>query len=677
MRKHFRKYAAVAALTCVFSPSASAGGVLFDTHDIHNGRDTVSTSLEDLEVTAVKRNDVTRSSVPLQRVDAERMRTSAMTDISDALRRMAGVTLRDYGGEGGMKTLSLRGLGSQHTGVVYDGISLSDVQSGQIDLSRYTLATVSEMAVSHGDGDDIFVPARTSASSAVLSISTLMAPSTLDEDLKLTMRMKAGSFGYYSPSLYLGKSFGEKVSLSATGDYTHSDNDFPFTVHNGLETAKEKRLNSGLNNGHGEINAIWVPSAGSSLKAKLYGYGKKQRLPGPVIYYSPDNNERLSETNLFGQAQYKVRFSDKWQLQANGRFNWAQTHYQDEKGIYPGGMLDSRYIQRETYVSAVAAYSPARGLRLSYAADYFYNSLSDNSAEASRPYRNSILQAMSLRWNVWRVSLTAKGLFSIFRQGAKNGDSGKNAQRLSPSVSASVQPLEDVDLHLRLSYKNIFRMPTFNELYFDHYGSVNLDPEITDQFNLGVTYASPRSEVFNVSGSVDGYLNHIRNKIVAMPYNMFVMTMTNLGKVRVTGIDMTLAADAAPAKGHKFVVNATYSYQRAATRTSRDMLDWNQQVAYTPLNSGAASIGWENPWVSIALHATGCSARYATNTNQPSSRIPGYIEAGAAIWHIFRFHSHSLEIRADLINALGKQYELVARYPMPGRSWQCSATFTL
>lgn len=666
-----------AAILIMFSPSVYAGGLFLCADNNAEPTDTVGKELGTLTVSASRTASPTASAIPVQSIDRDKMRTSGITDISDALRRMAGVTLRDYGGEGGMKTLSLRGLGSQHTGVLYDGVALSDVQSGQIDLARYSLGSIAGLTVNHGDANDIFLPARAAASAATLSITTLRAPSMLDENLQLTAGIKTGAFGYIAPSLYIGKSIGEKVSISASGDFTHSDNNFPFTIHNGPLTKREKRKDSDLNSGHGEINAAIATNPSGTLRLKFYGYGKKQHLPGPVILYSPPNNEKLSEGNFFGQVQYKTRLSDKWSLMANAKFNWAKTHYTDINTIYPDGRLDNRYIQREAYLSAAALYRPIRGLSFSYAADWFFNNMNRNITNDPKPRRNTVLQALAVKWQVWRLMLTGKGLLSLVYNSDADGKGGKKAQRLSPSISASIQPMEKVDFHVRASYKNIFRMPTFSELYFDHKGSINLKPEITDQINVGMTYGSPKGRIWDVTVTADGYMNLVRNKIVAMPYNMFVMTMTNLDKVRVLGADVTLNAGIVPWDKQKIILDATWSYQRAATRSSRDRLDWNKQVAYTPLNSGAVSLSWDNPWVSVSIHGTGCSARYATNLNIPSSRISGYFECGAAIWHTFRFHGHSLELRADLINALDKEYELVNAYPMPGRSWQASVTFNL
>lgn len=221
-------------------------------------------------------------------------------------------------------------------------------------------------------------------------------------------------------------------------------------------------------------------------------------------------------------------------------------------------------------------------------------------------------------------------------------------------------------------------MPTFNEAYFDNYGSLNLDPEITDQWNMGVTLqTAPSSWLTYLSVTCDGYINKVRNKIVAIPYNMFVWTMTNLGKVRVYGADVTLNATFSISEGQDILLNGTYSYQRAQPRTDPGSHDWMRQVAYIPLNSGSASLSWMNPWVNASIHSTGCSARYTTNQNLPETRVAGYIDTGISLFRKFRFGRYSVEIKGDLLNIFDKQYEIVARYPMPGRSWKLSAEFEI
>lgn len=221
-------------------------------------------------------------------------------------------------------------------------------------------------------------------------------------------------------------------------------------------------------------------------------------------------------------------------------------------------------------------------------------------------------------------------------------------------------------------------MPTFNEAYFDHYGSVDILPESTDQLNLGLTYGLPQlSWLPEATFTLDGYVNHVKDMIVAVPYNMFIWTMVNLGKVRVFGLDATVNTRFVPAEGQGIILAANYSYQRAQPRTDRTSTEWMKQVAYIPLNSGGGSLTWENPWVNAVFHTTGVSARYTTNNNLPQTRIDGYMECGVTLYRTFSLGKSRLEVRADLINMFDKQYEVVANYPMPGRSWQLTVKWTI
>ena len=147
--------------------------------------------LQEVTVTETRQARAVSSTVPLHILAHEEMALLGITDMADALHRLPGITLRDYGGAGGMKTVSVRGFGAKHTGVSYDGVMLSDCQSGEIDLSRYSLENVDQLSLIVGDHDDIFIPARQASMPAMLAIRTI-APPTADHRAHLTTQVKIG-----------------------------------------------------------------------------------------------------------------------------------------------------------------------------------------------------------------------------------------------------------------------------------------------------------------------------------------------------------------------------------------------------------------------------------------------------------------------------------------------------
>ena len=86
--------------------------------------------LLELEVVSSLKPSSLVASSPLQVMEqGDFLRTGSLS-LSDAVKRMTGVDVHDYGGVGGLKTVSVRGLGAKHTAVSYDGVVLADVLFG-------------------------------------------------------------------------------------------------------------------------------------------------------------------------------------------------------------------------------------------------------------------------------------------------------------------------------------------------------------------------------------------------------------------------------------------------------------------------------------------------------------------------------------------------------------------
>ena len=148
------------------------GGLLLLYAQVGMGQDSIRTEhLQEVKVNA-RQHRILTSTSPLQLLDKGDMLRLGVTDMADALHRMPGINLRDYGVAGGMKTVAVRGFGAGHTGVSYDGVLLSECQGGEIDVSRYSLDQVQTLRLTIGDNDDIFISARQASVAALLAIET-------------------------------------------------------------------------------------------------------------------------------------------------------------------------------------------------------------------------------------------------------------------------------------------------------------------------------------------------------------------------------------------------------------------------------------------------------------------------------------------------------------------------
>jgi len=323
-------------------------------------------------------------------------------------------------------------------------------------------------------------------------------------------------------------------------------------------------------------------------------------------------------------------------------------------------------------------FTPTDQWAFDYSLDYGYNNLTSSAERTinNKPYRHTILQSATAKYRTGRLTALARLLYSLYLNDAQQGESARNMRRLSPSVSLSYRLVADQNLFLRASYKNIFRSPTFNESYYFHYGSTDLLPESTDQYNIGMTY-NTASEGCDFQMTLDGYYNHVKDMIVAVPYNMFIWTCVNVGKVDVFGGELTANMACRLNQQNSLQVSGSYSCQLAENHTNPDSPYYGNQIAYIPKHTGSVAIGWENPWVSLSLHGSGVSSRWTDNNHYEGTKIKGYWDIGLTAWHTFCWNGQSMEARFDLKNLFDTQYEIVQFYPMPGLSWQLSVKYQI
>ena len=82
--------------------------------------DTTHTySIPEITVSDIYQTREVRSTAPLQVFSKDALKNLHALQVSDAVKHFAGVTVKDYGGIGGLKTVSIRSLGAQHTAVGY------------------------------------------------------------------------------------------------------------------------------------------------------------------------------------------------------------------------------------------------------------------------------------------------------------------------------------------------------------------------------------------------------------------------------------------------------------------------------------------------------------------------------------------------------------------------------
>lgn len=655
----------IVCLLLLFSGLSSAYGQV-DTTRLYR--------LSEVEVVEKARPSSTRSAAPMQLITTESIQRLGMQDLSEAIQRFSGVTVKDYGGIGGLKTVSIRSFGAQHTAVSYDGIVISDAQSGQVDISRFSLDNVEQVSLTIGQGDDIFQTARMYASAGVIGINTAR-PVFDKRKYAISARLGGGSFGLFTPSFQYAHQLSKTWGFSTRADWVSAKGEYPFTLTNGQLVTEEKRKNSDIQSLRLEGN-LYGDIAGGEFKAKLYYYDSERGLPGSIIYYNDYAKERLWDNNFFGQAQYRKEIGERWSVQSSARYSYTYSKYRNIDSKYPDGLQVDRNTQQEYYFSAGVLFRPLTALSLSLTSDIAHNELENNFTNEADPRRLTSLTALAAQYRTSRFTLTGSLLGTFLQDKVKQGDRPSDKKRLSPAVSLSWRPFEESTFRIRASFKDIFRTPTFIDLYYLRYGNRNLKPERALQYNLGLTWSGEALIFRYLNASVDVYYNKAEDKIVASP-STYISRMVNLGEVESTGVDVNLQAEIPLAMAMQLLWTSNYSYQHAVDITDSNAKNYRHQIQYTPEHSGSASLTFENPIVNLTYGLTAVGVRYMLPQNIEANKIPGYVEQHISMNRTFLLGGMKLRIQGELLNLGDKTYDIIKFYPMPGRSWRINVTLNI
>ncbi|NDV78256.1 TonB-dependent siderophore receptor [Dysgonomonas sp. 511] len=622
--------------------------------------------LGEVEISAANKPSEALSATPLQVITSEELLKQGIQSVSDAVRRFNGIVLKDYGGVGGLKTIAIRGMGAEHTAVSYDGVTISNVQSGQVDVGRFSLDNISAVSLNIGQSDEMLQTARALASGGVLNLQT-SAPRFRNKSYRIHSKITAGSFGLFNPMVDYAQKIGKSSSLSANASWQRADGNYSLSEDIDKLIPERKRKNSDVDIFRSEVNLYTDMGNAGLLKAKVYYFDSERGLPGAVILGNDYSVERLWDKNAFAQISYDKKFGSGFHLKSNAKYDYVYTRYRDDN-------VTNKYKEQEAYLSNSLQFDANRHFSFSLAEDLFFNKL-DNKIQQfgdNLPYpkRYASLSAFTARYNNSFLTITAGALATYISEEVKNNYGDNKYKKISPLLSISYKPFAATNLRLRASYKHIYRVPTFTELYYSSVHKV-LDPESAKQLNVGLTWvgAITNTPVDYLNFSVDGYRNKVDDKIVIIP-KTFLATTMNVGNADIKGIDARLSANATINKKFGLNMSLSYSFMQAQDVTDKETERYKHQLPYTPKHSGAATLTFVNPWVEFSYSVVAASERYSLLINEADSKVDRYTDHSISLYREFKVKQSQIYLQGNVLNLWNKYYDIIAYYPMPGRSFK-------
>ena len=608
--------------------------------------------------------------VPVQVLGKEALGRINSISVADAVKYFAGVNVKDYGGIGGLKTVSLRSLGANHTGVSYDGFLLGDAQGGQADLGKFSLDNIEEIALYTGGNTEILLPARAFASASLLSLKTAAAVFNEKEKSVGTVQLKQGSFGYISPAASYRARISKKLQMSLDGFYEYAKGDYPFASYEN-NGPKEKRNNSDIRAFRGEYNAGYKLNDSSIIRFKTYYYHSKRGLPGAFVLYNPIAGQQLDDDNFFMQSSWQHKISKKHSLLLGAKFSQDKSHYLDPSYPNSAGKLENNFRQSEIYFSAAYKYMLTNALSASISSDYFTGRLrrTDIFAGAfAAPTRNSFLNNIAVKYREKYFEAGGNLLYTVLNEKVLTGNSAHDLHKFAGGFSFSAQPIQSLPLKLRGFYQHIFRAPTFNDLYYTNVGNTDLLPERAEQYDIGLTmHVLSFYFIQSLDLTCDAYFNKVKDKILAVPrQNLFQWSEQNIGKVNIKGTDVAAHFRLMPMGIFRITSDLSYSFQQALDISDKNSTLYKTQLPYTPKHSGSADISINYKSFGLSWNLLFSSYRYRSGDPIPENLVQGFSTDDLSFnWSFSKSENADYKLTAEANNIFNTQYEIIRYYPMP------------
>lgn len=647
-------------------------------------------------VAVVAKHKPYQAVIPSQTLSGKELQQLNAHSVADAIRYFAGVQLKDYGGVGGIKTLDIRSMGTNHMGVFYDGIQLGNAQNGQIDLGKYSLDNIESIQLYNGQKSEIFQSAKDFGSAGTVYITTRRPRFEEGKRYNLRVMMKTGSFGLANPSALWEYKLSQRVSLSANVEYTYATGRYKFRYRKIFSDGTLAWDTTAVRQ-NGDVYALRAEAGlfgsinGGQWNVKAYFYDSERGIPGAIVNNVWKNAQRQWDRNLFAQGSLRKRFSSRYVMMLNAKYARDYMHYNnpDTTLMY----IDNEFWQQEVYVSAANKFSIFQNWDVNLSVDYQWNTLDANLTQFVYPTRHTALAALATAFTYggFKAQASVLGTFVSDRSKIMNGGNmlgyrTKHFDKFTPAVFVAYQPFEHHDFDVRAFYKRIFRMPTFNDLYYTDIGNADLRPEYASQYDVGARYTCHMADgvLRSINVSADAYYNYVTDKIIAVPKGtgQYRWMMMNIGKVKIRGVDATARAEFALSYGIGLNTQLNYTYQRAQDYTDpTDNADeagtYKGQIAYIPRHSGSVIVGGEWQRLKLNYSFIYVGERYHNSSNIAANYEQPWYTHDISGSYEMKLGTTLVKATLEVNNLLNQQYEVICNYPMPGRNFKVILSFEI
>lgn len=614
----------------------------------------------------------------IQLLDSSLLKRYSTNNLGELLNTESDVYVKSYG-LGTLATTSIRGGGSNHTAILWNGFNLQSPMYGPQDLSLIPVNFLDEVMVQYGSSG------ATWGSGAVGGAIHLNSNPTFNKGISATAGVSFGSFADKQQHVNIELSKKRLVSNLKISNHT-AKNNFPFHNKNLPEHPLQKQTNA-------ELKQV------SIMNENYFQINEHQKINARFWYQSADRNipPSMSQARTVSNQQDEAyRITSEWQRHTERLLLAARAAHFYETLIYNDSINLTHTISksRVTILEGESKFKLTRMDLLNIIVNNTYSEASTagfNDATINgykvNPHQNRL--AFIAMYKIHNAKNTLNGFFNI-RQELINPDNHtldtidfipfkttpvltKASHPLTYSVGGEGRFLKKIVLNFSVAQH--YRIPTFNDLYWAQGGNINLKPESGWGEELGITGKQQFNKLaVTLSGTV--FNRNIDNWILWIPTTFGYWSPENIMKVWSRGAEYSLKLNYAEKK-IKVGLNLMWNYTVSTTERTNASFEASigKQLIYAPMYKGNANITVVYKNLSITYNQKYVGYTYAASDH--SEYLKPYLLTNISIAQLFTIAHFKLCVFAGVNNAFDKGYEVIQDRPMPGRNYQigCSLYF--
>jgi vitamin B12 transporter len=591
--------------------------------NLYSQRDSVVVNLNAFSLSISKVNDFSKGYSAILISDSLVNRN--IRSLTDILKFNSFIYFKENG-LGMVSSPSFRGTSASHTAVIWNGININSQLNGQVDFNAISANSYDNITVRSGGGSVLF---GSGAIGGSIHLDNLIQFSKQEKHKLLA---NYGSFNTQHINYDYVKAT-DKSFINVGLGYNASDNDFKYLGSN-LTNENGSYLNYNF-----DVNYGYKINKKHQLKIYSSTFFADRNLSRTLNAPSNDGYEDINSKNLL---EWNFALSSKEVITSRISYIFEKFKYFDNnqnKSNFSDGNTQRKIGQID--------YNNSFSTKLKLNAILGFESVTASGSSFDTNTRNILSGVVSLNHQ-----LTKKLSYGVqLRQDVQNDFD-------SPFLySLGIEQKFSEKYTLSFNTSKNFRIPTFNDLYWQPGGNINLKPEDSYQFEIGNAIS-----LKNISFQVNGFYIKSSHLIQWIPNPSGVWSPTNTDETRNLGIEFS-ANYKTSIKDHFIVINANYAY------TDAKDLETNQQLISVPKNrlNGFVNYQYKN-WSAFYQLLFNDDVQFLVDT------IPAFQVSNVGVEYEISTLKSNPNLGFVINNIYNTKYQNTLNRPMPGINFQITTT---